>query len=220
MVRHNRNRRNRRRRVRRHRPAVSPKTIVNGTYYKPPNNIRGVSIRPWNTFMTQFSLPHTTDKHVIVADFTQHLQVTNGLWFSSTSNPINIEVKMIDCQVYGITDQTLSVIFHDLAGAPDVESSVQSLPAKNEYARLGYRWPLSDQSHPLNSVDDAQQRVVTLLATGASSDKALLRARLLWRSTSRTSNFKQIDLRPDKVQDPLVEKLDKLCDLLSHTLVV
>lgn len=164
-----------------HRVKHTAKSVVSGHLYKPPNNIRAVSVRPWNQFTIQWTAIHESDKSITLEDISGRLSLNNGLYFDTINNSVLLEFKVVEAQVYGVTNQTLNVIFFALENLPigNWEQAHQCLPAKNQYARVGFRWPLSDQSIPFRAGSD---EIIRLRGTGTANDSSLLKVRVLWRS--------------------------------------
>lgn len=213
------NRRNQRRKTRtpRRHAIVRPRQIVSGRYFRPPNAVRETAFRPWNTYMLVTSLTHNSDVPVSIAAIYAGLCVANGLQTSSTAN-IPLELRIISVELYGMTNQNLTAIFRDLSHSSiPSEQVVQHYSSKNQYARIGYTWPLSDQS--VVHLGTSTQEVFKLLGSGQSTDKCLARCRLLWRSTQGPVSVTQQDivndLRPQALPSSRLEdKIDRLCDVL------
>lgn len=210
-----RQRRSTRRRIMRRNGPAGPKAVVNGVLFKPPNNPRTVNPRPWNNYSIQKSVSHTTEASITIGDIVAEVTDVNGLKDSNGAG-IQIEIKIISCEIYGTTGQTLNVRFWNLAGFTNTEQFDQCLPARNQFARVGYRWPLSDQSVAFNSDNQGTVKVVALFATGSDGDKALVKFRVLWRAAT-TFISRAIDVRP---ANNLETQISRLCDLLSDRLVL
>jgi hypothetical protein len=216
----------------RRRPIVSRSDVVNGTHFKPPNNIRTVAARPWNNYTVQFSLPHTDDKLVTIADVRGRTNLTNGLQ-TDNSIDIRIEVKIRSVEIYGISNQTLTVLYYEIGPSPRWEQANQCFPAKNQFARVGFSWPLTDQSVPYNATDDESQ-VLRLRGTASTGDVALLKFRILWRSIQYNSATTQFHLespsRPlaltpavqdsSSVNDDLKQAIEELSSILRDKLII
>lgn len=230
-----RNRRNQRKTTPVHRHDV-----VSGTHFKPPNNIRSVTARPWNNLSVQASFAHQTDKNITFADILQRIVLNNGLYIDSTANALPVECKLVSAEIYGMTDQTITVIFYELTEPSTPNSSweqtQQCFPARNQYARVGFVWPLSDQSRVIRTNSQATYKVLTVRGSGAN-DTFLIKFRVLWRSNSYSAALEQPNVRSTKTVSPdsstaaqlatttenvarLEATVNQLCSLLSAKIVL
>lgn len=213
------NRRSLRRKTRtpRRHPIVRPRQIVSGRYFRPPNAVRETAFRPWNTYMLVTSLSQANDTAVSIAAIAAGLCAANGLQTSPTAN-LPLDIRIISLELYGMTNQNLTCIFRDLGhNSQPTEQIVQHYSSKNQYARIGYTWPLADQSQVF--VSSSTQEVFKLLATGQATDRCLARLRLLWRSRQTLATVTQQDIANEvRLQAPpssrLEDKIDRLCDVL------
>lgn len=197
---------------------VTPKSVVSGRYFTPPNAIRDSSARPWNTYMCVYSLAHTSNVSQTYSDISDQVTLRNGLYVTSESI-IDIELRVISLEIYGVTNQSVTCVFYNLTASNTAfEQATQNIPAKNQYARLGYVWPLADQSAIYSS--SSSSKIFTLLGTGTESDKALIRMRVLWRSTIGEPLIKDQIPRPEVSRHTaLMDQLDKLVSVLNRTTI-
>lgn len=222
MVRKNSNRRRNRRRRTAH--AVTRSEVVSGTHYKPPNNIRTVTVRPWNNYSLQLTVSHSADTSITQTVIKTRIQTANGLTVDDVG--VSIEFKIISVELYGLTDQTLTAVYGNLEGTSGrFEQTGQCFPAKNQFARLGFVWPLADQSQVFGATALDAYEIIRLRGTGAATDRCLVKFRILWRS-SVVAAIAETPLEVSSVRTTrnesaqILDKLDRLCDLLSNTLVL
>lgn len=212
--------------------SVRPKTITNGIIFKPPNNVRVVNPRPWSNYTLQYSLPHKDDAPVTLEGVYRQLATNAGLFKDQTR--LSLEIKIRSVEVYGVTDQTLACRFFNLSASHNVEQYEQSFPAKNQFSRIGYIWPLSDQSVVFNSDTDGASQVITVYGT-SKDDRCVIRFRVLYRSATALYQTEVLDFRPNTVSccnrlsnqeasascsPDILSKLDRLCDLLDSKMVL
>jgi hypothetical protein len=206
------NRRNRKQRNRANRtPRVTPKDVVNGRYFQPPNTIRDSALRPWNNYMCVFSVAHAATTILTIANIAEKVITNNGL-FVTSEYKLKIEMKITSMEVYGVTNQTLTVVFFNQQDSNQAyEQATQNIPAKNQYARVGYTWPLADQSCVHTST--SSNRVFSIIGTGADTDSSLCRIRLLWRSVI-DGPLKESIPRPRDTMSELAKSIGELCETL------
>lgn len=213
--RNNRNTNRRRRPRTRKRMNRHNKDVVNGVLFKPPNNPRTVNPRPWNNYSIQSTAAHAETYILTVGTITDEVTKANGLKDANGAG-IPIEIKIISCELYGVTGQTLSATFRNFSSSGNIEQYDQCLPARNQYARLGYRWPLADQSVPFNSDTQKTVQVLYIYGTGQTTDRVLVKVRLLWRAATSFPS-RVLDVR---VPTSVETQISRLCDLLSDRLII
>jgi len=133
---------------------------------------------------------------------------------------LNLEYKIQSVMIYGFSGQILSAKFHNIENPAYAEQLQENIPARNQYSRLGYIWPLADQSIVIDSRNLTGNTFLTVYKTGATTDIALYKLKVLWRSTTpRVSQRLTIPRTSDNHADQLdrvTSALEQLTVTLRH----
>lgn len=160
--------------------------LARGLHYSPSADPPNYTSIPWNQAVVIANVKVAAGErtNVIVTTIQQCIQEQLGLYYTNISkDPVPLEFRIDDLRFYNIDSQALTVQIHDWqklsADATKVETAavLTDLPAKNRYARVGYKPAIADISVPFH---DGGNILYSLLSP--SNSMVVVYHRILWRT--------------------------------------
>jgi hypothetical protein len=153
---------------------------LHGFSFTPPEQPRMVHASPW--WACTFSFSSTSDVTVNCNAICNVFRDQVGLFKLNSNGRIDIAVRFVRASVYClVAGRPISVCFHGITST-DYNTVLEDWPSQTALARVGYEWPLADQTCVL---DDASTRTVLKVDTRADTIWISF-IQLLWRPTTQS----------------------------------
>lgn len=154
------------------------RTELHGRTYKPPPCPPVVQVGHWNHgTAVQRS---TGDWTPNINDIANILRDQNGLFTKDTTDRIPISIRLLSVQFWyfdSLLPQPFQVLIRNLVNFGEL-ARLQDFPARNQWGRVGYEWPASQQFVQHDHSDTTSS---PLKIDVTSSAAWLLHVKVLWR---------------------------------------
>jgi hypothetical protein len=151
--------------------------VLRGFSFLPPEQPRMVHNSPW--WAVTCSVAATSDTKITVNSICNSLRDQLGLYKTDASHRIDIAIRIKRASVYCLsTGRPIGVCFHGMTST-DFNTVLEDWPSQTALARVGYEWPIADQTFVS---DDASTRTVFSVDVRAESTW-LAFLQVLWRPT-------------------------------------
>lgn len=156
----------------------------------PPDPPRYTQI-PWNSIVLndQPKIAANKRKNYIGSDFYEMLRMQTGLNIpkqddtNQAGNRISFRLQQV--RIWNISGGDVNLQVYDLTiglGNDDYLVQVEDLPGRNQWARVGYVYPISQQMVVFSGHD--KETILTFAST--SNSTCVVQLHLLWKSRSDT----------------------------------
>lgn len=172
-------------RVRRNTTHRDIRSLIRGTEISVPPRPPPLQIAHWHPA----TLIHVAsgDVSLTINDIANELRDQHGLFATGTTNRIPITMRLLAFQFWqtpaALSVSQFQVIVRNLDNFADMVR-LTDMPAFNQWARVGYRWPSSQQQYQHNHDDTTNS---PLQIDMADSTKWILYISILWRSLNGES---------------------------------
>lgn len=129
--------------------------LSHGIKFNPPSHPKVKTISPW--WAAVVAVGGSSDATITANHIANTFRDQFGLYKTDATHRIDIALRVIRMSMYSLTaGRPISVCCHGIASS-DFNTVLEDWPAQVQLARVGYQWPLADQTHVL---DDASTKVV------------------------------------------------------------
>lgn len=159
-----------------------------GKVFRPLKTPPEYSQAPWNSISIRSRLK--TDSSVNYGILAANLW--NRLGISSTNDTwkaYHFSFRIISASAWELSGNSIMMIIHDIVdpGSHEELCSLEDQPGRNQWASVGYEWPVSHQIITRHS-DDDKNTIILWVGTNSgtsATETILLNMNILWRGTQR-----------------------------------
>lgn len=149
---------------------------VNGHQLKCPSDPPTISEVPWNTLVT--SCVRSSDGLYTIGDWYKDFCAQVGIKAGT-----DVAVRFLEIRAWEIGGNSLTVGAMDLLDQDDYIAVYEDQPARNAWAKVGYRWPKAHQMrvYHVKAVDNRTAAVFYCATQSGATTKVKAHLRVLWK---------------------------------------